>query len=215
MPAIDSSLEPAGGVFVHLFEWRWTDIAKECPYLGAKGYTGVQVSPPMEHVPPRVDMGNPAADYPWWVRYQPVTHDVTKLTSRSGSLAEFQSMVTACNAAGVAVIVDAVINHTTGVGSGTGTAGSTYTAYSYPQYGTTDFHYCGTAGNDILSYSDRAQVQSCELVNLADLDTGKAVGAEHAACLHAGAAEYGRQRFPHRCAPNTLPRRIWPRSSLG
>ncbi len=61
VPTIDSSLEPAGGVFVHLFEWRWTDIAKECSYLGAKGYTGVQVSPPMEHVPPQVDMGNPAA----------------------------------------------------------------------------------------------------------------------------------------------------------
>ena len=172
VPTADSSAEPAGGVFVHLFEWRWTDIQKECPYLASKGYTGVQVSPPMEHVLPVADMGVPAADFPWWVRYQPVTHDTSKLTSRSGSLAEFQAMVTACNAVGVNVIVDAVINHTTGVGSGTGTAGSTYTTNDYPQYDPADFHACGTDDNDIASYSDRAQVQTCELANLADLDTG-------------------------------------------
>ena len=28
----------AGDVFVHLFEWRWPDIEKECTYLAAKGY---------------------------------------------------------------------------------------------------------------------------------------------------------------------------------
>ncbi len=32
---------------------------------------------------------------------------------------------------------------------------------------------CGTAGNEIESYGDRFQVQSCELVNLADLDTSQ------------------------------------------
>lgn len=29
---------------VHLFEWKWNDIAKECEeFLGPKGYAGVQV----------------------------------------------------------------------------------------------------------------------------------------------------------------------------
>jgi len=29
---------------VHLFEWKWDDIAKECEnFLGPKGYAGVQV----------------------------------------------------------------------------------------------------------------------------------------------------------------------------
>ena len=38
-------------VIVHLFEWKWTDIANECEeYLGPKGFCAVQVSPPMEHV---------------------------------------------------------------------------------------------------------------------------------------------------------------------
>lgn len=33
-----------GGVIVHLFEWRFDDIAKECEqFLGPKGYAGIQV----------------------------------------------------------------------------------------------------------------------------------------------------------------------------
>ncbi len=168
----DTTPEKTGGVIVHLFEWRWDDIARECAWLGQKGYWAVQVSPPTEHVIPRAAMGSPDNAYPWWVRYQPVTHDVSKFTSRSGTLAQFKAMVAACDAAGVGIIVDAVINHTTGVGSGTGTAGSTYKPYEYPQYTSADFHACNTPDRDIKSYQDRTQVQTCELVNLADLDTG-------------------------------------------
>ena len=37
-------------VFVHLFEWKWTDIGKECEdWLGPKGFAAVQISPPNEH----------------------------------------------------------------------------------------------------------------------------------------------------------------------
>merc|ERR1712200_94067 len=76
------------------------------------GFCGVQVSPPMEHI-----QGGQ-----WWTRYQPVSY---KLESRSGNRGQFESMVQRCNAAGVIVIVDAVINHMTGHGaSGTGTGGS-------------------------------------------------------------------------------------------
>lgn len=35
---------PGHDVMVHLFEWKWLDIAKECEeFLGPKGYGGVQV----------------------------------------------------------------------------------------------------------------------------------------------------------------------------
>ena len=35
---------------VHLFEWKWLDIAKECEdFLGPKGFGGVQTSPPNEN----------------------------------------------------------------------------------------------------------------------------------------------------------------------
>lgn len=165
---------PPRTAFVHLFEWKWTDIAQECEnYLGPKGFAAVQVSPPMEHAV--------VSGYPWWQRYQPVSY---QLTSRSGSRAEFANMVARCNAVGVGIYVDAVINHMTGVGSGTGSAGSSYTSYSYPNagYGFNDFHHCGRNGNDdIANYQDRWEVQNCELVNLADLNTGSTYVRDHLA----------------------------------
>lgn len=36
-------------VNVHLFEWKWDDIAEECErFLGPKGYGGIQVSGNLE-----------------------------------------------------------------------------------------------------------------------------------------------------------------------
>ncbi len=185
VPSGDPKPAPPGGVFVHLFEWRWADIEKECHFLAQKGYNGVQVSPPQEHVVPTANMfGNPANAYPWWVRYQPVSY--TLQSSRSGTLAEFQSMVNTCNSLGVDVIVDAVINHMTGLHpdtiTNTGTAGTSYSHYTYPGlFGPSDFNYCGTNpgatngdAHDIVDYTDRRQVQTCELLNLADLKTGDA-----------------------------------------
>ncbi len=152
---------PPRTVMVHLFEWKWSDIAKECEnFLGPKGFAAVQVSPPQEHV----------QGTQWWTRYQPVSY---KVESRGGTRAEFANMVTRCKAVGVDIYVDAVINHMTGVGSGTGVAGSTYSAYTYPGiYQYQDFHHCGRNGtDDIANYGDRWEVQNCELVNLADLNT--------------------------------------------
>ena len=151
-------------VIVQLFEWKWTDIAQECEsFLGPRGYKGVQISPPQEAI---VSAGNP-----WWVSYQPVSY---QLASRNGSPAEFADMVKRCQAAGVAIYADAVINHMTGLDSGTGNAGTTFTHYAYPGlYQYADFHHCGMNGNDdIVSYQDRTEVQTCELLNLADLNTG-------------------------------------------
>jgi alpha-amylase len=90
-------------VMIHLFEWKWTDIANECErFLGPKGYAAVQVSPPNEHA--LVD--NPYR--PWWQRYLSVSY---KLISRSGNVNQFKDMVNRCNAVGVRIYVDAVINH--------------------------------------------------------------------------------------------------------
>ena len=51
----------AGDTFVHLFEWRWADIARECEvFLGPRGFKGVQISPPSEHIV------FAAGGYPWW-----------------------------------------------------------------------------------------------------------------------------------------------------
>lgn len=153
----------AGDVSVHLFEWRWSDIANECEQtLGPAGFTAVQVSPPEEHsITPSHD---------WSERYQPVSYSIAR--SRSGTGAEFVNMVHRCKTAGVDILVDAVINHMTNFPSpGVGSNGTAYSKYSYPGlYGPSDFHTpCA-----VTNYQDAANVQDCELFSLPDLNTGLA-----------------------------------------
>ncbi|ORT60364.1 carbohydrate-binding module family 20 domain-containing protein [Streptomyces sp. CB03238] len=141
-----------------MFEWTFASVAKACTdTLGPAGYGYVQVSPPQEHI-----QGGQ-----WWTSYQPVSY---RIAGRLGDRAAFQSMVNTCHGAGVKVVVDTVINHMA-AGNGTGTGGSSYTKYGYPGlYSAPDFDDC-TA--QITNYQDRANVQNCELVGLADLDTGE------------------------------------------
>lgn len=148
--------------FVHLFEWTWNDVALECEtFLGPNGYAAVQISPPNEHVV------LPEYEFPWWQRYQPVSY---RLTSRSGDRTQLVNMIRRCHAAGVQVYADAVINHMAGVDSGIGSAGSSFTKHNYPGiYTAQDFHPCRRG---IENYQDRAEVTNCELVGLADLNTG-------------------------------------------
>jgi alpha-amylase len=163
-PSVGREDAARGAVGVQLFQWTWPAIARECSdYLGPAGYDYVLTSPPQEHVRGEA----------WWVAYQPVSH---RIESRLGSREEFESMVSACDEAGVKVVADAVINHMTGSDApGVGWAGSSFEHYEYPGLYSDadgDFHHCGLAPNDdIANYQDREQVQTCELVNLADLAT--------------------------------------------
>lgn len=162
MPAPVTEPSHPRTVFVQMFEWTWPQIARECEaFLGPNGYAAVQTSPPNEHV----------RGPEWWTRYQPVSYQVE---SRGGTREEFADMVQRCEAAGVAIYADAIINHMARVGAGTGVAGSEYSEYSYPvPYDFDDFHHCGRNDGSIANYQDLWEVQNCELAKLADLDTGK------------------------------------------
>jgi len=153
----------AGDVFVHLFEWPWPDVAAECEnVLGPAGFKAVQISPPQEH--------SIVPSHDWSERYQPVSYSVMR--SRSGTGTEFTDMVNRCNAVGVGIIVDAVINHMTNFPSpGVGSNGTQYSKYDYPGlYSPSDFHTpCA-----VTNYQDAANVQDCELLSLPDLNTGLA-----------------------------------------
>ncbi|VUD56378.1 Alpha-amylase [Thalassocella blandensis] len=133
------------GAFVHLFEWQWPDVANECEnVLGPKGYRAVQVSPPQKSIDGSA----------WWTRYQPVSYAIE---GRSGSREAFADMVRRCNAVGVDIYVDAVINHMAAWNR------------SFPEvpYHANDFHNCTTG----IDYSNAWQVQNCDLVGLNDLAT--------------------------------------------
>lgn len=153
-------------VTVQLFQWRYSDISRECEqYLGPIGYRYVQISPPHEHI----------EGPQWWTTYQPVSY---RVGSKLGSEAEFDQMVDRCTTAGVGVIVDVVMNHMSAgssVEDRIGTLGSSYRKYDYPTlYNQRNFHRCRRRGSlEINNYMDRYEVQNCELVGLADLKTGQ------------------------------------------
>ncbi|MBO0608031.1 carbohydrate-binding module family 20 domain-containing protein [Myceligenerans salitolerans] len=154
-----ASTPPRGDrdVILNLFQWTWNSVASECTStIGPAGFGYVQVSPPNEHV----------TGTQWWTSYQPVSYQIE---SKLGTRAEFAAMVDACDAAGVGVIADAVVNHMA-ADSGSGVAGSTYGQDSFPGiYGGNDFNDCRT---DISDYGNRWEVQNCRLVSLQDLRTG-------------------------------------------
>ena len=178
--------DPPRTAFVHLFEWRWTDIANECEnWLGPKGFSAVQVSPPQEHRLIDSSESDDGSNYPWWQRYQPVSYIIQ---SRSGTRAEFDDMVQRCQAVGVDIYVDAVINHMSGLNApicDTGSAGTTICegngVASYPNsnggYAIQDFHMDPSSANhcnhQINNWNDAWNVQNCELLGLDDLDTGE------------------------------------------
>ncbi|KAK6980939.1 putative glycoside hydrolase family 13 protein [Favolaschia claudopus] len=165
---------PSKNVIIQMFEWNWDSIATECTeFIGPAGYAYVQVSPPQEHV----------QGPQWWTDYQPVSYT---LTSKRGNQVQLENMINKCHSAGVKVITDTLFNHMSGMENGTGVAGSPFTHYNYPGlYNYDDFHHCGlTPGDEILNYTNRAEVQTCELLNLADLATEK----EH---VRATLAKYG------------------------
>nr|AAN77138.1 alfa-amylase [Anthonomus grandis] len=143
---------------VHLFEWKWADIASECEnFLSKKGFAGVQISPPSENA---VVSGRP-----WWEKYQPVSY---VLTTRSGDEAALADMIKRCNNVGVRIYADLVVNHMA-ASTGIGTAGHTCDpgSKSYPavSYSSENFH----ATCDI-NYNDAASIRNCELSGLKDLD---------------------------------------------
>ncbi|MFH4976495.1 hypothetical protein AB6A40_003204 [Gnathostoma spinigerum] len=166
---------------VHLFEWKWTDIAKECEdFLQHYGYGAVQVSPPNEHIIfNQENKGKP--NTPWYVRYQPVSY---KLESRSGTREEFINMVNRCNNVRVRIIVDVVINHMVGMGNKKGEYGKNSTGSSdfdgrhyhenFPEVpydrSHTNYKSCDEdiKGEDYKHNADR--VKLCRLVGLIDLD---------------------------------------------
>ncbi|MBD7979398.1 alpha amylase C-terminal domain-containing protein [Oerskovia sp. Sa2CUA9] len=149
-----------GNVVLNMFQWTWDSVAAECAStIGPAGFGYVQVSPPQEHIQGTA----------WWTSYQPVSY---KIESKLGNRAEFQNMVSTCKTAGVGIVVDAVVNHTAGAdtGSGTGTGGTSYSVDNFPgvPYGANDFNDCRA---NITNYGDRYNVQNCRLVSLQDLRT--------------------------------------------
>jgi alpha-amylase len=153
-----------GETFVHLFEWSWDDIARECEeFLGPKGFQAVQISPPSEH-----EYG-----ISWDARYRPVSF---KLVSRSGNETQLASMIKRCKAVGVDIYADIVTNQFSGPNGGVGLAGTHFGYRKYDDlFGPDDFHHLpndDTTNCGVDNYNDPYNVQYCDLMGMPDLCTG-------------------------------------------
>ncbi|RYQ04475.1 Amylopullulanase [Bifidobacterium pseudolongum subsp. globosum] len=162
-------------VQVIAFQQTWNSIAKECTNTyGPQGVAYVEISPPQESI----------QGTEWWTSYQPVSY---KLDSKLGTEAEFKNMITTCDAAGVGIIADVVLNQTTGLdvaaGEQTGVAGTKYNGLTgdypgftgengqYPQGVTAaDFHDYNN-GASVSDYKNQQEVQEGRLNSMWDFDT--------------------------------------------
>eukprot|EP00094_Tigriopus_californicus_P008880 TCALIF_08561-PA protein Name:"Similar to Amy4N Alpha-amylase 4N (Drosophila ananassae)" AED:0.15 eAED:0.16 QI:12/0.75/0.55/1/1/0.88/9/0/728 len=158
-------------VVVHLFEWKWTDVALECErFLAPAGYCGVQISPPHEHV------FLPEDNCPWWQRYQLVSY---QLESRSGTRDQFVDMVQRCNAVGVRIFADVILNHAAGMGrKGPGFAGTDFDTtddkHDFPGIPYSDENFtprelCPSDSGSVDNDAVEDNVRNCYLVGLSDL----------------------------------------------
>nr|XP_029716778.1 alpha-amylase A-like [Aedes albopictus] len=153
---------PGRSGIVQLFEWKWNDVADECErFLAPMGFGGVQISPATENAL----IYSPLR--PWWERYQPVSH---YLNTRSGNEAEFAQMVRRCNAVGVRIYADVVLNHMAVNTLYDGVAGSVADAdtLSYPgvPYNSSDFN----TDCQINEKSNPIEQRDCRLYGLPDLN---------------------------------------------
>ena len=159
------ALNPAD-TSVQMFEWSWNDLATECAqFLGPQGYGGIQISPP----------GASKTTATWWGVYQPVNY--VNLTSRFGTQAQLQSMISTCHAAGVRVYADVVVNQMaadSSASAGVATDGSTWNSatLAYPYFSASDFHAaCDIQSADYNSAAGRSNVQTCRLSGMPDLNS--------------------------------------------
>lgn len=173
-----TQLPQATDVQVIAFQQTWNSIAKECTRTyGPEGVRYVEVSPPQESIQGTA----------WWTSYQPVSY---KLDSKLGTEAEFKDMVATCEAAGVGIIADVVLNQTTGsdvaAGEQTGVASTKYNGSTgdypgftgesgqYPQGVTADDFHDYENGKSISNYQNQQEVQEGRLSSMWDFDTSSA-----------------------------------------
>lgn len=106
---------------------------------------------------------------PWWERYKPVSY---KIQTRSGNEEEFLDMSRRCNANGVRIYVDVVLNHMVGPSKDPiiGTAGSKAnpTKFSYPGVPFSAKHFHKPC--KIENWGNATQLRNCEFKEMRDLN---------------------------------------------
>ena len=159
--ASTASAAPPGAkdVTAVLFEWNYASVAKECTNaLGPAGYGYVQVSPPAEHI-----QGSQ-----WWTSYQPVSYRIAGRLGDAHGVPEHGEHLPRGGREGRRRHGDQP--H----GGGQRHRHRRLVVHEVRLPGPVLLATTSTtAPPRISNYADRWNVQHCELVGLADLDTGE------------------------------------------
>lgn len=147
-------------VIVHLQEWKYTDIAKECEtFLGPHGFGAVQLSPVTENA---ILKGRP-----WHERYQPVSY---KFITRSGNEIQLRDMIKRCNRVKIRIYVELVLNNMAAgediIGTGGSLADGRMLMYPALKFNASDFH----KDCNIRDFMNKTQIQECRLHGMPDLN---------------------------------------------
>lgn len=145
---------------VLLFEWKFSDIAKECEFLAQVGYGAVQVSPVTE---PKSD-----DTFSWYNRYSPVSY---KVISPSGNIDDFREMVKECQKHKIRIYVDIVANH---MANGDGDVYGFNKSMGYPKElkypGVPYTHADFNENCEMKDLSSAFQIRNCRVDGLPDLN---------------------------------------------
>ena len=88
-----------GGVILHCFDWKYTQITKELENIAAAGFTTVQTSP--------AQVGVDTDE--WYWLYQPLGFYLSE--NALGTPDELKALCDSAHSLGMFVIVDVVANH--------------------------------------------------------------------------------------------------------
>lgn len=154
----DTSITSPNTILV-LFDWKWSDILYEVPFLAQHGYDAIKISPPQEFV---IRVGRP-----WWEAYQPVTYNLSQFY---GSEEEFRTMIDFCHNFNIKVYADLVMNHMADYCEAEpehrGTNGHTFSKYHYGPlnsdndfYEFDDFYHFAAEGNLQTSDEDYTKLE--------------------------------------------------------
>ena len=138
-----------GGVILHAFGWKYTDIEKNLESIARSGYKMVQTLPVQQ----------PKNSGSWWAFYQPLSFSIGD-NSPLGTKEELKHLCEAADEYGVKIVVDVVANHMANNGKiladglpGVNESVADYEPDIYNDM-TNTFHHV-TSGNDCADYTQR------------------------------------------------------------
>jgi len=118
---------------LHAWNWKLNDIKSRLSTIKSLGYGAIQLSP-MQVKVDKNNWSSESTSSQWWKLYQPLAYKIaSENESFLGTKAELTSLCIEAKKQGIRIVMDVVLNHLSGDGSGYNT--QVYTKYPLHTYG--------------------------------------------------------------------------------